>query len=345
MITSKRRDMLHYPTLIFILFCVFFSCKLHSAEFFKTNTINFLNNGPILNLFHFSRPDIIENTKQGSFTLNSQFELTNYISSTSKQGDVLYIDGENWVLRNTLSYQASSNFIIAASIPWIKHTGGKSDSFIYKFHDIFQLPQNGRTQDNQDKLRWILNKDGKTLLDLDNELSAWGDLSITGQLTPSDSPSVRWSFMAKLPLGNYDKQTGSEKFDIGASFSQINPDWFKNRSFLSKHNLAFWYGAGASYINKVSALDALDQNSFIFTFRTGIAYSPIQSWHLKCQLDAHTPLFDTGIRELGWTPVQISFSTQHQLPAKTKFEFAIIEDIRPRSAPDVIFQTSLQKTF
>lgn len=328
-----------------ILLCLLFTNHTYSAEFFTTDSIKIQNNGPILNLYHFSRPDIMGNQREKSITLKSQFELSNYISSTSKNGDEFSIDGESWVVRNTLNYQATSNLIISASLPWIKHTEGKADSFIYKFHDLLQLPQNGRTEDRQNELRWILNKDGKTLLDVDSELSSWGDLSITAQLTPENSPSVRWSFMTKLPTGNYEKQTGSEEFDVGASFAQINPDWFKNRPFLSNTKLAFWYGSGVTYLGETSALEDLGQNSYMLTFRTGFAYSPIQAWHLKCQLDAQTPLFDTGIRELGWAPVQISFSTQHQLSEKTKFEFVIIEDIRPRSTPDVVFLTNIQTTF
>tara|TARA_R110001592_G_scaffold91754_3_gene268239 strand:+ start:29662 stop:30717 length:1056 start_codon:yes stop_codon:yes gene_type:complete len=342
----KKRKPMPYRQLLNTTFLFFiFVSNSYSADFFQTNSIKLFNNGPILNLFNFSRPDIIVNKEVNAITLDTQFELSNYISSTSKNGDQFYIDGENWVLRNTLSYQVYPNFIVSASIPWIKHTGGKSDSFIYKFHDIFQLPQNGRQSNNENDFRWILINDGETLLDIDNGNSAWGDLSITGQLTPQNSPSVRWSFMTKFPTGDYDKQTGSEKFDIGLSFAQINPDWFQNRSGLSELNLAFWYGSGVSYIGEIEALKTLDQNTFIFTFRTGFAYSPINSWHLKCQLDAQSSLFKTEIRELGWYPLQISISTLHHLSPKTKFEFVIIEDIRPRSAPDIIFQTSLKTTF
>lgn len=331
--------------LILIFFSIVLSYKANSAEFFSTESIQLTNSGPVLNLFNFARPDILESKPVNSITLKTQFELSNYISSTSKNGDVFYIDGETWVFRNTLNYQVSSNLNISASLPWIKHSGGKSDSFIFKFHDIFQLPQNGRKSNKEDKLRWILNKDGKTLLTLDNEASDWGDLSITAQLTSQHNPSVRWSFMSKFPTGNYDKQTGSEQFDIGLSFAQLNPNWFKNRTILSDINLAFWYGSGLSYLGKVEALKELEQKPYVFTFRSGLAYSPISSWQLKCQLDAQSPLFDTEIRELGWIPLQISFSTLHKMSSKTQFEFVIIEDIRPRSAPDVIFQTSLQTTF
>jgi hypothetical protein len=337
--------MFYHHILIASLLFILFVSKSHCAEFFETNSINLFNNGPVLNLFSFSRPDVAENKIKNSLTLRSQFELSNYISSSSKNGDQFFIDGENWTLRNTLIYQISSNFNISASLPWIKHTGGKSDSFIYKFHDIFQLPQNGRRSNNEDNLLWILRKDGQTLLELDNEVSAWGDLSITALLTPQNTPSVRWSFMTKLPTGSYNKQTGSEKVDFGVSFAQINPDWFRERSSLAALNLALWYGSGLTYLGEVEALKKLDQKPFVFTFRTGFAYSPFQPWHLKIQLDAQSPLFNTVIRELGWYTLQISFASMHHISPKTKFEFVIIEDIRPRSAPDVIFQTSLQTTF
>ena len=176
-------------------------------------------------------------------------------------------------------------------------------------------------------------------------MSGWGDLSITAQLTPSDKPSVRWTFMTKLPTGDFSRQTGSEKFDLGVAVSQINPDWVRNRRFLSDIQLAFWYGAGLSYLGEVEALKELNQKPYAFTFRTGFAYAPFESWHLKCQLDAQSPIYETKIRELGWYPVLISFSSVHKLSETTNFEFAIVEDIRPRSGPDIIFQTRLDTFF
>lgn len=317
----------------------------YSANYFETNSIHLSNNGPITNLFSLARPDIIPNKALASLSFSTQLELTNYISSTIKTRDEFYIDGETWTYRNSLHYQLKSNLIISASIPWVKHSGGISDSFIYNFHDIFQLPQNGRRQNNEDKIRWILNRDGKTLVNIDDDLSAWGDLSITAQLTPEHSPSVRWTFMTKLPTGDYKKQSGSNEFDLGVSFAQINPDWFKERSVLSDWMLSIWYGTGLSYLGEVDELRALEQNPLVMSFRTGIAYAYIPTWHLKCQFDAHTALFDSEIRELGWMPLQISLSTMHQLSKQTRFEFAIIEDIRPRSAPDVIFQTTFETRF
>lgn len=316
-----------------------------AAQTIDTDTITVFNNSPVVNLFGISRPDYSTQKAQESLTIRAQYELTNYISSTAKNDDVLFIDGETLTLRHAFSYQLTPDLQIGLSIPWIKHSGGITDEFIYNFHDILQLPQNGRTEANEDDLRWRLIHDGQTLLSVNDKLSGWGDISITAQLTPPDSPSVRWTFMTKLPTGDFDQQTGSEKLDLGLSFSEMNPQWFKQRSLLAQTDLAFWYGAGLSYLGEIKQFSVLDQAPLVATFRTGFAYAPLKNWQLKTQLDSQSPLFDTKIRELGWFPLMLSFASSHQFGSESLLELVIIEDLRPRSAPDVIFQTNFQTTF
>ena len=135
-----------------IIFLILFVGKAGAAEYFETNSINVINNGPINNLFQLTRPNIEPNHFTGAISLSTQLELSNYISSNLKQDESFFIDGETWVMRNNLSYQFSDNIIISASIPWYKHSGGKADSLIYNWHALFQLPQNGRTENNQDKI-------------------------------------------------------------------------------------------------------------------------------------------------------------------------------------------------
>lgn len=332
-------------THLVILLCAlgFHSC--FAANVLKTDTIEISNNGPVANLFHLARPDFVQHTDVKRTTFRSQLEITNYISSTIKEKDQFYIDGETLAFRNTLRYQFSRNLIISASLPWISHDGGFTDSFIFNFHDILQLPQNGRRQENEDDIRWILNRDGTNLIDINQRQVDFGDLSITARLTPESSPSAQWTFMTKLPTGEYKNHTGSNRIDLGLGFSEMNPKWFQNRAFLSEWHLSFWYGTSISYLGSVAALKSLDQNPFVMTLRSGFAYAYIPTWHLMCQFDVQSPLFNTDIRELGWVPIQISLSSKHVLTKDTAFEFAIMEDIRPRSVPDVTFQTTLETTF
>ena len=330
---------------IFLVISIFLSCHSHAGQTFETDTITLFNNGPVVNLFAFSRPDHITSKANSSSTFRAQYELTNYISSTVKSDDVFSIDGETLSLRHSYRYQLNEQVQLGFSIPWIRHSGGAADSFIYDFHDLLQLPQNGRTETNENTIRWRLLHRGESLIAIDDNLNGWGDLSITAQLTPQSKPSARWSFMTKLPTGRYEKQTGSERLDAGLSYSEMNPEWFAARNFLGEIDLAFWYGAGINYLGKLKQLKVLDQNPFAATFRAGFAYAPFNHWHLKTQLDSQTPLFDTEIRELGWFPIMISFASSHKLSSGNLLELVIIEDLRPRSAPDVIFQTNYQVTF
>lgn len=331
-------------SLLLVIICSL-SCNSIAGQTFETDTITVFNNGPIVNLFAFSRPDFYIPKPDKSSTIRAQYELTNYISSTSKNGDIFVIDGETLTLRHSLSYQLNSQIQLGFSIPWIRHSGGVADSFIYDFHDLLQLPQNGRKENNENDIRWRLVHESQALLSVDDNLSGWGDLSITAQLIPQGRPSARWSFMTKLPTGSFEKQTGSEKVDVGVSFSEMNPEWFTTRSLLSNIDLAFWYGAGINYLGKIKQLQVMDQNPLVATFRAGLGYAPFKHWHIKTQLDSQSPLFDTEIRELGWFPFMISFATSHQFGSGSLLEFVIIEDLRPRSAPDVIFQANFQQTF
>lgn len=333
-----------FPLLLILCFAVL-SRLGSAAQTFETDTITLFNNGPVMNLFAVSRPDFITTKPAKSSTIRAQYELTNYISSTAKDADLLFIDGETLTLRHSYRFQYNNHIQLGFSIPWIRHSGGIADSFIFDFHDLLQLPQNGRKENNEYDIRWRLSHDNQILIDIDDNLSGWGDLSITAQLTPQDTPSARWTFMTKLPTGSFEKQTGSERLDMGVSFTEMNPDWFKNRTFLSDFNLAFWYGAGINYLGNTKQLEAMDQKPLVVTLRTGAAYSPISNWHLKTQLDSQSPLYDTEIRELGWFPLMISFATSHRFGSGSLLEFVIIEDLRPRSAPDVIFQTNYQITF
>lgn len=337
--------MLPKYTFLFVLTLLCYTSITNAADYFFSESIQFDNQAPILSLFSYSTPEIIKPKTVKSISFKQQLSISNYISSTSKESEQFLMDGETWEIKNILRYQFSPEILVSTSIPWIKHHGGIADSFIYNFHDLFQLPQNGRTKENENELRWILNKDGENILNQSSKQEALGDVDITVQLTPSNTPSIYWSWLIKLPTGNYDAQTGSEKFETGFSFTQLNPDWFRNRTVLPNINLAFWYGFGASYIGKVNALSALNQNRYLLTYRSGLAYAPKDKWHIKCQLDTHSPLFDSEIRELGWHPIQISFSSWHQISDSTTLEFVILEDIRPRTTPDVIFQTSYEVTF
>ena len=308
--------------LVFTLFILNIS-MLNGAEIFETETIPVGNQSPIVQLFSLSRPDYTTTKKTHASVYKSRVELVNYLSQTKKGNEYFFIDGESLIITNAIQHQISNEFIAHIYVPWIQHDQGVADNFIYDFHELFQLPQNGRTSENNNQISWILNKDGKNAISVNNRKSGLGDIQLKLSWVPNSLDNIQITSLLKLPTGNLKNQTGSEKIDFGISASHSNPEWLKSRDWLKSTPLSTWYGAGINYLGAVSALDDFDPYAIVATFRAGTAWSIFSSWIFKTQLDSNTPLFDSKIRELGWLPVQISLASEHILTDKITLDFII----------------------
>ncbi len=325
----------------FFFFMLLWSTHLHATQTFTSDTIDVRNSGPIASLFSLPRADFFSSQEPGIVTLQSELELTNYFSTSKKGGDLLRIDGESWRARNKLSYQLNEQLQVHISSAWIKHSGGISDRLIYQFHDALQLPQNGRTKNQNDILSWQLSAGSEQQALLSEDVSSWGDVELSLAWKPKSVDATQVNTTLKLPTGNFREQSGSEKADFNVSVSQQNPKWFKRRKFLQQIPLSLWYGAGLGYIGEADKVKGLSQYPINLSLRGGFAWRVSGNWQLKAQLDSYSPLFDTDLRELGWIPFQASFESKHRLSLDTLIKFMIAEDLRPRTVPDVIFSTGL----
>ena len=318
----------------------------HAAQTFYCDTIAVSNNNPIAMLFAHPKPSFDTSELPGTITLKATAELSNYISTTNGLDDKLRLDGETWRMRNEFKYQINEYFHIQFQRSWLKHSGGISDRFIYHFHDVLALPQNGRSDQYHDQLYWQIQVDGNQLVNLKNDHVSWGDTELTLSWKPQGlDTNTQYNASLKLPTGEDSPFSSSGNFDFNLSLSTQNPDWFESRDFLKDKALSLWYGAGLGYLGKTKELDGLSHYHISLALRTGAAWSIFTSWILKMQLDAFSPLLDTNLRELGWVPIQISFESAHQLSDNIWLSAMIGEDIRPRSVPDVVLGTGLSIKF
>jgi len=337
--------MIKLITYTFTLVLALLSNQTSVAGTFTTSTISTENRSPIIQLFSLARGDYQPNRGIGDFTWQPLVEVSNYISSTRKSGDFILLDGETSFFINTFRYQYTPETTIQTSLPLLSHNKGFLDQFIYHFHDALQLPQNGRTSNNHDRMKWVLQSNSEEVLRFEEPQGSIGDISFKIGWKPKAHSDIQLNYLVKIPTGSFKKQTGSENVDIGVSASQMNPEWFKQRNFLSDSTLAFWFGGGLSYLGKTDELSKFKRYPFSFTLRTGIAWSLYASWQLKFQMDTNSPLFKTEIRELGWFPVQFSIASTYNIKRNIQADFLIIEDLRPRATPDVTFSTGLSYTF
>ncbi len=328
--------------LILCLSCLVSFCAWSQpdASTFQAETVTSPNRSPIMQLFELATPEYHTFSHVAGTKVSLQLEVANYLSRSGETLDEeLFIDGETWITTLHIAHQLSADLRLNFQASRRGHGEGISDRFIYHFHDALQLPQNGRTNDFHDRLLWRLDTRDTVLLQLDSATSAFGDLKLG--LAWQSNTGDQWHAHIALPTGDFDKQTGNEGIDIGMAWAAQNPDWLRKRSWLQQSTLALWYGAGIGWVDQPEELYTLGVRSWHITLRGGMGWQALPSWRLKIQLDSHTPLYDTNIRELGWMPVQISLASKHNISSNTEFEFSLIEDLRPRVTPDIVFNMAL----
>jgi len=326
-----------------VLICLQLLTHAHASETFSGFPIATHNRSPVIQLFNLTRPDKIGKLLPGQIQLDSQLDVANYLSSTRKADEYFFIDGETWTLTQGIRYAPGANVQLGLYIPIVGHGRGISDKFIYTFHDVLQLPQNGRTDDHHDLLNWRLDKNADTVLQLNDSGSDPGDIRL--QLAWRDGLSRHWQAELKLPTGDFEEQSGSEAFDFGIAVLWENPRWLSEREWLRAVPLSVWYGAGINYLGESTDLAQMNQQNIVATARAGMAWRVRSRWQLKTQLDSNTAVFSSNIRELGWIPVQISFATAHNMTDTSEIEFSLTEDLRPRVTPDIIFSLKYRHIF
>ncbi len=337
--------MRHHITAILILSTLFIQTSQLHADTYVSESLASENHSPFISGLMLPQANYLLMRQPGTITLHSQLDVTNYISKTSLPKEAIAIDGESWELRSGFSYQINKQMVVSAYTAYVRHYGGKLDRFIYDFHDILSLPQNGRSNLAHDRLRWQVVHEGEVVSDLNTEKQSWSDLVLSFSWQPSLLETQQWSASVKVSNPSASRYVSSGNIDINLTFSDVNPDWFVNRNVLSDISLAVWYGAGLGYIGKIDALSGLDQHPVVASFRSGIAWRPLSPWEIKLQIDTHTPIFQSNLREFGWVPLQFTIGTKIDFNKHADYTFFIVEDLRPRTAPDVTFNSTFNYRF
>ena len=63
---------------------------------------------------------------------------------------------------------------------------------------------------------------------------------------------------------------------------------------------------------------------------------------LKAQLDLHGPFYDAPLEEIGATTVELTFGAWMNRVERARLEFALVEDLRVSTAPDVVLRVAAQ---
>ena len=276
--------------------------------------------------------------KKGAMQIRLTSEIANNFTSDSSDGESITIDGETWRNQLYISYGLSDRWELSIVIPHVIHDGGSFDGFIEGWHKVFGLPNRNREAVAKDQLNYHWQNNGSSQVNIMNSRRGLGDIRLQVAYRRNDTENRSISLVGgvKVPTGDSDDLLGSSSTDIFAGL------YLSQRDFFGRADLTFHSSAGVMLLG----------NSDLPRTKDWLGYSSASLiWHpwlrvaLKTQLDIHSAVYDSALRELGDFSAQISLGGTIALTDKTSLDIGVVEDIVTDTSPDVVFQFSLRRQF
>jgi len=241
------------------------------------------------------------------------------------------LDGERTRLAFSWAHRLSACVRAAVELPVVAHADGYFDQAIEDWHDVFNLPNASRDDRPPNVLSVVYRDPGGKSLSLqqpriepgDVQLSLLWALGCSPSAARPDRPIARVGL--KLPTGRLRALTGSETTDVYADITSTTKRYSEN--FSGRASIGLLVPGRSDFFS-------LQRRVVLYgTLATGWSVSP--KWSLIGQLDWHTPMFDSNLRELGEFTALASVGARYLARRGQTLEFAITEDVVPDTGPDI----------
>lgn len=264
------------------------------------------------------------------------FDIANNFTSSSSGSESVVLDGESQRIELAGSRGLGQGWEVGFSLPWIDYRGGSLDSFIEDWHDTFGLPDGDRPGTRRDQLHFQYARDGRTELDFDRARSGIGDLQLNAaySLLRTESSAVALAATLNLPTGDADKLTGTEATNLGVTLAATRYTLFGLPLTATGNIGALWLDRGDVLGDR--------QKDVVWLGAAELGWAVADAWRLKVQVNAHSALYRSDLRELGDTSAQLLLGGSVRLAPRWYLDVAVGEDIAVDTAPDVTFQIALK---
>ncbi|MEE9914134.1 MAG: DUF3187 family protein [Deltaproteobacteria bacterium] len=269
-------------------------------------------------------------------------QANNYVHEV-RAGESLVLDGESARLTVSGRYGIGRSVEVGVDIPFLISGGGFLDGSLESYHSAFGFPNGGRELAPKNRLLYRYQKNGITLLNMEQSGQGLGDVSLSGawQICRSadNQRNLALSGRLKLPAGDVGSLRGSGSTDLAV---WVSGDW--GHSFSAGQFTAFG-AAGAMAMTKGRVL-ADQQNPLVGFGALGAGFAPACWIELKVQANAHTSFYsDSDLAEVNAPSVQLTLGGALHLTKKTSLDIGVTEDIMVGTSPDVVFHFSLAHKF
>ncbi|MEE8041786.1 MAG: DUF3187 family protein [Pseudomonadales bacterium] len=250
--------------------------------------------------------------------------------------DAVSLDGETSVFTVNLRHGILEWLEVGVEIPYVMHSSGGMDPLVDGWHDVFNLPDSGRTNASSNEFSYQLVLGGQPALDLQSRTGDIGDIRvlIASSLMEGDrSLAARGSI--KFPTGDEEDLIGSDSTEIAISMAYTDLVTMPANMVLT---------AEAGFVGgEDDGLLGRQEQTIVFG---GVALVyPRNNWAFKGQVTGHTRLYESSLSHLGDWALQGALGVAWHFAEHFELEGSVIEDLKADTTSDVTFQLMLTTTF
>ena len=220
-------------------------------------------------------------------------------------------------------------------IPYVHHSGGFTDGLIEGFHDLFGLPDGARDGTSRGALNYRVDYAGDPVIAVGSAGGDLGDLRgwLGMRLGGSDREVIARA-MVKAPTGSIDELSGSGATDVSLWLEMVD------RRTLSGAGVTVTLMGGVSRLGD-GDLAELGQQELVYVGHLGLHWPVTDRLILRGQLDAHSDVIDSEVRQFAQSAVLGTLGGTLALSGRSWLDLGLVEDLTGGSAPDVVFLLTL----
>ena len=279
----------------------------------------------------------------GSYEVHTSLDMASYLSEVTAESEQALLDGETYRTGFALRAGFRDRWEYFLELSAIGHHGGRFDTFIETWHDVFGLPQGDRDITRRNRLAIVYgNADGEQVGIRKSETSL-ADLGIGAGYSVPDWPiqndGLTVRAMVRLPTGDDRSLAGSD----GLSASV----WAETSGALPWSGMSrTWLYSGALGMVAARPPEQLSElgDPFLVFGRFGITWRPLPRLDLSAQLDVHSsPYGASALDVLADPSIILGLGGSLQILENATLEIAVTEDDgMHRSAPDIGLHVALR---
>lgn len=254
-------------------------------------------------------------------------------------GERIYLDGET--ARTTLVWRHGfdDRWQVGVDLPWVHHGGGVFDGVIDSWHRFWGFGRGGRDDVGNGNLVYYYSRDGRTLVDVQHSGGGVGDVRLTGawQWWRGAGRALAVQTAVKLATGDSDHLYGSGGADGSAALA------WRDETSLAAWRLVYELSGGILATQTGDVLPHDRRRAAAFGHAM-LAWRIAPRAALKAQIDAHTALYHSHLREIGRGSVQLTLAVDFALARRWSVEAGLVEDAWVDTAPDAVFHFAVRYT-